>query len=105
MPKQALASCTTSVYVNLSKNSLLTPPFPKAGAKVHTFSELTKLFLENFHLSCTIFSTLDKYQDTKQPTPYYIYKRKQKGEVRLGLLPPNERRKERPGRESDDVNL
>ena len=54
------------------KELLFAPPFPKAGAKVHTFSELPKLFWENFHLSCKILPTLDQYQDIKCPTPYYI---------------------------------
>ena len=68
--KQYVASCTTSVYVNLSKNSFLAPLVRKAGAKVHTFSELPKLFRENFHLSCKNSSTLDTSQDPKHATPY-----------------------------------
>ena len=73
-----VASCTTSVYVNLSKNSFLTPKFWKAGAKVRTFSEPPKLFRRNFHLLCKILASLDKYQDAKWATPYYIYKGKRK---------------------------
>jgi len=67
-----VASCTTSVYVNLSKNSFTPSVFRKAGAKVRTFSELPKLFQENFHLLCKKHATLDKYQGTKWHTPYYI---------------------------------
>ena len=78
LTKKYVASCTTSVYVNLSKNSFLTPDFSKAGAKVRTFSEPTKLFRRNFHLLCKILATLDEYQDAKWATPYYIYKGKRK---------------------------
>ena len=72
--KNTLASCTTSVYVNLSKNSFLTPDFSKAGAKVRTFSEPTKLLRRNFHLLCKNLVTLDEYQDAKWATPYYNIK-------------------------------
>ncbi|MBP5315937.1 MAG: hypothetical protein J6Y87_08775, partial [Muribaculaceae bacterium] len=71
-----LASCTTSVYVNLSKNS-----FPiasaldfcaKAGAKVLLFSEPTKLFGKNFKEKSTNPASLDENQETKLLIPYYI---------------------------------
>ena len=65
--------------------------FAKAGAKVHTFSELPKLFREKFHISCKILPTLDQYQDIKYPTPYYIYKRKGK---KVTMEAENRRRKE-----------
>ena len=68
--KQYVASCTTSVYVNLSKNSFLTPDFSKAGAKVRLFSEPPKLFQENFHLLCKKLSALDQYQAQKTDIPY-----------------------------------
>ena len=76
--KKASASCTTfCLYVSLSKNSILyyyinvqRRNFSEAGAKVRLFSELTKLFRENFHVSCKNSSTLDTSQDPKQPTPY-----------------------------------
>jgi len=64
-PKKYVASCTTSVYVNLSKNSFFLPPSLKAGAKVQTFSEPPKLFQENFHLLCKNLASLDKSQDRK----------------------------------------
>ena len=67
---KVLASCTTSVYVNLSKNSFFTPDFSKAGAKVRLFSEPPKLFQENFHLLCKKLSALDQYQAQKTDIPY-----------------------------------
>ena len=74
-----LASCTTSVYVNLSKNSFFIALCPclwaKAGAKVLLFFETTKLFTENFRIFCILHTYLDYCQDPKQPIPYYIYKR------------------------------
>ncbi|MBR1768014.1 MAG: hypothetical protein IJ742_04815, partial [Prevotella sp.] len=58
-----LASCTTSVYVNLSKNSfLITPLVWKAGAKVLLFSEPTKLFERKFQFLSGFFTPLDTYQ-------------------------------------------
>ena len=66
---QALASCTTSVYVNLSKNSFSVcrrRSLPRlAGAKVHTFSETTKLLGSFFLFSYNNISCLDACQDTK----------------------------------------
>ena len=74
LPKSisALASCTTSVYVNLSKNSFFTPDFSKAGAKVRLFSEPPKLFRRTFIILKKISFTLDKNQARKTATPYYI---------------------------------
>jgi hypothetical protein len=69
---KVLASCTTSVYVNLSKNSFFTPDFSKAGAKVRLFSEPPKLFRRNFIILKKISFTLDKNQARKTATPYYI---------------------------------
>ncbi|MBR4730237.1 MAG: hypothetical protein IK075_08280, partial [Prevotella sp.] len=70
------ASCTTSVYVNLSKNSLflrLGPTFwAKAGAKVLLFSEPAKLFGENFRFLCVFLTSLDIGQAKRHATPYYI---------------------------------
>jgi hypothetical protein len=69
-PKKYVASCTTSVYVNLSKNSFFLPPSLKAGAKVQTFFEPPKLFQENFHFLSVLFPLLDKSQDSKHATHY-----------------------------------
>ena len=71
---KTLASCTTSVYVNLSKNSLFHRPqggcFPKADAKVRLFSELPKLFQEKFRCRTQFFVALDVSQSDKRLTPY-----------------------------------
>ncbi|MBQ8155686.1 MAG: hypothetical protein IJ082_05125, partial [Prevotella sp.] len=68
-----LASCTTSVYVNLSKNSfLITPLVWKAGAKVLLFSEPTKLFERKFQFLCNFSNALDVNQIKETHIPYYI---------------------------------
>ena len=43
-----------------------------AGAKVLLFSELPKLFEENFRLKGGIFPSLDKNQGKEKPIHYYI---------------------------------
>jgi hypothetical protein len=72
-----IASCTTSVYVNLSKNSFLffTPDpafWAKAGAKVLLFSEPPKLFGKNFQFSGKKVARLDKHQGRIPHIHYYI---------------------------------
>ena len=62
---QALASCTTSVYVNLSKNSFFNAIahfFAKAGAKVLLFFEPPKLFHKKIQIKHRKIARLDKYQ-------------------------------------------
>jgi hypothetical protein len=49
------------------------PPFPKAGAKVRTFSDTTKYFGSFFVILHSFSSPLDEYQDTERPyTLLYI---------------------------------
>ena len=50
LPKSisALASCTTSVYVNLSKNSFFYSRFLESGCKGTTFFRIAKTFAEKF---------------------------------------------------------
>ena len=59
----ALASCTTSVYVNLSKNSFFMPPHlifcAKASAKVQQISIPSKLLGENFQKIQKVFGIHD----------------------------------------------
>jgi hypothetical protein len=61
---QALASCTTSVYVNLSKNSFFLCYHPKksakADAKVHTFLIPTKFFGNFFSKNMKVFGIIYK---------------------------------------------
>ena len=61
---QALASCTTSVYVNLSKNSFFLCYHPKksakADAKVHTFLIPPKFFGNFFSKNMKVFGIIDK---------------------------------------------
>ena len=74
--KNALASCTTSVYVNLSKNSSFSSRSQgvslKADAKVRIISETTKLFGKKFRFTPQFLFTLDLCQTRKPFTPYYI---------------------------------
>ena len=74
--RKVLASCTTSVYVNLSKNSFFwcaaEVVSSLAGAKVQTFPEPTKLFKEKFQFKRLFRNALDAGQSQKVPTPYYI---------------------------------
>ena len=78
--QNAPASCTTSVYVNLSKNSFFYHAAEVvsslAGAKVRIISKTTKLLREKFQFLCRIFSALDKNQDRNNHTPYYIIYRR-----------------------------
>ena len=72
---KALASCTTSVYVNLSKNSFFLCYHPKksakADAKVQLFLIPSK-FLEDFFYSLTkVFGIIDKVNTLHL---IYIYK-------------------------------
>ena len=99
---RAFASCTTSVYVNLSKNSFFSASRAVfetlsltsaaldiaqvftwlcarlhavsrlAGAKVLLFSEPPKLFGDFFQFLCDFPAALDKCQVPKECTPYYI---------------------------------
>ena len=103
-----IASCTTSVYVNLSKNSLMPfgldflhdseiqmnlsfsrcsgssffapdPAFwAKAGAKVLLFSEPPKLFGKNFQFSGKKVARLDKHQGRIPHIHYYNNARERK---------------------------
>ena len=61
---QAHASCTTSVYVNPSKNALLHTNRPdfwaKADAKVQNITIQTKLFNENISKTLKVFAFVDK---------------------------------------------
>ena len=60
---RVLASCTTSVYVNLSKNSFLRyhPNFcAKADAKVRIISIQTKLFLKKNPKNTKVFGIVYK---------------------------------------------
>ena len=61
---QAHASCTTSVYVNLSKNALLHTNRPdfwaKADAKVRKFRIQSKLFPQNITKMIKVFGFVDK---------------------------------------------
>ena len=57
-----LASCTTSVYVNLSKNSFLVAPtfWAKADAKVRLFSEPPNFYGLFLQKKLQVFVFLDK---------------------------------------------
>ena len=61
---QAHASCTTSVYVNLSKNTLLHTNRPdfwaKADAQVQKITIQTKLFNENITKLMKVLAFVDK---------------------------------------------
>ena len=64
---QALASCTTSVYVNLSKNSFFLCYHPKksakADAKVQLFLIPSKFFEDFFQSLTKVFGIIDKTKD------------------------------------------
>ena len=76
---QAHASCTTSVYVNLSKNTLLHTNRPdfwaKADAKVQNITIQTKLFNENITKLMKVFAFVDKrvFLGTKKEENFAIY--------------------------------
>ena len=61
---KALASCTTSVYVNLSKNSFFLCYHPKksakADAKVQLFLIPSKFFANFFSKNTKVFGIIDK---------------------------------------------
>ena len=76
-----IASCTTSVYVNLSKNSFFSAIAhfcAKAGAKVLLFSEPPKLFGKNFQFSGKKVARLDKHQGRIPHIHYYNNARERK---------------------------
>ena len=64
---KALASCTTSVYVNLSKNSFFLCYHPKksakADAKVQLFLIPSKFFEDFFQSLTKVFGIIDKTKD------------------------------------------
>ena len=64
---KALASCTTSVYVNLSKNSFFLCHHPKksakADAKVQLFLIPSKFFEDFFYSLTKVFEIIDKTKD------------------------------------------
>ena len=64
---KALASCTTSVYVNLSKNSFFLCYRPKksakADAKVQLFLIPSKFFEDFFQSLTKVFGIIDKTKD------------------------------------------
>ena len=72
---KALASCTTSVYVNLSKNSFFLCYHPKksakADAKVQLFLIPSKFFEDFFQSLTKVFGIIDKVNTLHL---IYIYK-------------------------------
>ena len=78
--KHTLASCTTTslFYVNLFKERLIVAPdFPKADAKVRTFSEPANLLWIFFGKKDKKVKVVNINQSQRVITPYYIiYKTK-----------------------------